>query len=124
MCPVTLMNQYLGIHGLNRAERRGEPIFAEMDAAGVRLAEVTVISQRSVNRALEVLCARAGLPRHTSRATRAGHRNDLIAEGAPSPVVSAVGRWGSEKAHQAYQRNRQEGNLAHSLHPQLKFDIK
>jgi len=121
MCPVGLMQQYWEVYNLDRAERQEEPIFAEMDATGTRLA-ARVITQSSVNRTLQVLCARANVDRHTSRATRAGRRNDRIGSGAPSPVVERVGRWASESAQQAYERTRQGGNLAHHLHPQIKFD--
>lgn len=123
MCPVALMKQYLAVHGLELPLHGAQPIFAEMDPSGRRCVPVQTMAQLSFNKALKVLCVRAGVPRHTSRAHRAGHRNDLVEGGSPTPVVKALGRWGSERAAQSYARDRPRGQLAHCHHPQLKLGL-
>lgn len=123
MCPVALMKQYLTVHGLSLTLHSAQPIFAEMDASGKRCAPAKVFSQLAFNKALGVLCVRAGVPRHTGRAHRAGRRNDLVEAGSPAPVVKALGRWGSEQAAQSYARDRPGGQLAHCHHPQLTLGL-
>jgi len=122
MCPVALMRKYLQVHNLGPGHA-DEPIFTEMLWNGKRASPPRVLQQASYNNAIAVLCARAAVPRHTGRATRSGRRNDLAAGGASSPVRQALGRWQSERAEQAYARNRPQGPLTQDQHPPLALGM-
>jgi hypothetical protein len=119
LCPVALLTTYLEVHGIDTAKHEGEPVFARLDGFGRRQQPLRVISQKQVNAALASLCARAGVERFTSRGTHSGRRTDLREDGIAAPIVTALGRWGSEQAAASYNRERSNGPLALTLHPPL-----
>jgi hypothetical protein len=97
-CPVAAMREFFFHYGL--ADRPDEFVFASMRADGSRkFADpdewlgAAPLKGPEFNEALQQLCADAGIPRYTARATRYGAVCDSEAWGVPSAVIDAQGRW-------------------------------
>ena len=97
-CAVAAMKEFFSLYGLY--ERPEEVVFASMREDGSRKFRqptlwlgASPMKGPEFNEGLRLLCADAGLPRFTARATRYGAVCDSEAWGVPASVIDAQGRW-------------------------------